>query len=151
MGCSQKSPALRKFLSFFWWGGGLCYMRQKDRERQKARNCPPRGDGHATIPSPPFSPWDLGHAHTCFQREFKPQGPGLKPPLTTRESSYTAITPTAGPYLFIFERDFSYRACALTRETESKKSPPLMGWPCHNPFSSILLLGSLVHTPMHPA
>ena len=75
---------------------GAC-ARQKEAERQKARNHPPGGDGHAAIPSPPFSSRDLGHALTCTRREFKPPGPGCEPRSTTWESSDIAITLTAGP------------------------------------------------------
>ena len=68
--------------------------RETETESEKS---PPRGDGHAAIPSPPFSSQDLGHARTCTQHEFKPPGPGLKPQSTTWESSDIAITLTAGP------------------------------------------------------
>ena len=67
----------------------------RERERQKARNHPPGGDGHAAIPSPPFSSRDLGHAHTRARREFNPPGPGLELWSTTWESSDIAIILTA--------------------------------------------------------
>ena len=69
---------------------------ERDRESEKS---PPRVDGHATIPSPPFSSEDLGHARTRTWREFELPGPGLKPWSATWESSDTAITLTAGPVL----------------------------------------------------
>ena len=60
------------------------------------RNHPPRGNGHATIPSPPFSSLDLGHARTRAQREFKAPDLRLEPQSATWESSDVAITPSAG-------------------------------------------------------
>ena len=47
------------------------YAPQKDRDREtESKKSPPRGDGHAAIPSPPFSSRDLGHARTPARREF---------------------------------------------------------------------------------
>ena len=58
------------------------WNRERQRDRKREIN-PPRGDGHATIPSPPFSSPDLGHARTCTWGEFKPPGLGLEPWSTT--------------------------------------------------------------------
>ena len=69
-------------------------VRSPDRQRDSKKS-PPRGDGHAAIPSPPFSSWDLGYARTRTRSEFKPLGPGLEPWLTTWESSNIVIMPTA--------------------------------------------------------
>ena len=72
--------------------------RETERDREiESEKSPPRGDGHAAIPSPPFSSRDLGHARTRAQHEFKPPGPGLDLWSTTWESSDIAITLTAGP------------------------------------------------------
>ena len=72
--------------------------RQTERDREtESKKSSPRGDGHAAIPSPPFSSRDLGHARTRTRHEFKPLGPGLEPRLTMWESSDVAITLTAGP------------------------------------------------------
>ena len=71
--------------------------RQRETERQKARNHPP--GGMATLQSLLLhSPLGiLGmHAHTP-DMSSKPPGPGLKPQSTTWESSDIAITLTAGP------------------------------------------------------
>ena len=74
--------------------------RETERDRQtESKKSPPRADGHAAIPSLPFSSWDLGHACTCAQCEFMPLG--LKLWSTTWESSDIAITPTAGPLTHI--------------------------------------------------
>ena len=58
---------------------------QKDRERQRERKreITPWGDGHATIPSPPFSSQDLGHTGTCAWHEFQSLGLGLELQSTT--------------------------------------------------------------------
>ena len=66
------------------------------------RNYPPRGDGHAAIPSP-FSSQDLGHARTCALHEFKPPGPGLKLRSTTWEFSDIAFMLTTGPHSSTFD------------------------------------------------
>ena len=71
---------------------------ERDRETESEKS-PPTGDGHATIPSPPFSSQELGHARTYTQREFKPPGPGRELRSTTWESSDIAVTPTAGPQM----------------------------------------------------
>ena len=70
-------------------------MHSPERERQRDRKLEiiPRGDGHAVIPSSPFSFWDLGHTHA--RHEFKPPGLGLEPQLTTWESNNIAITLTS--------------------------------------------------------
>ena len=54
---------------------GVCAC-QKDREAESEKSLP-RGDGHAAIPSPPFSFQDLGHTCTRAWCEFKPPGLGL--------------------------------------------------------------------------
>ena len=77
--------------------------RQTERDREpESEKSPPRGDGHAAIPSPPFSSRNLGHTRTCAWHEFKPPGPGLKPWSTTWESSDIAIMLTAGPFQINF-------------------------------------------------
>ena len=89
--------------------------RQTERDIQtESEESPPRGDGHAAIPSPPLSSRDLGHACTRARREFKPPGPGRKPWSTTWESSDIAIMLTAGPkevyiyiYIFFFREIFT--------------------------------------------
>ena len=61
------------FLIFFGEVFAIGHVRSPDRERDReteSEKSPPRGDGHAAIPSPPFSSRDLGHARTCAQREF---------------------------------------------------------------------------------
>ena len=89
-------------LFFTFWeacryrAGALARQTEKDRETGSEKS-PPRGDGHVTIPSPPFSSRDLGHACTCAWCEFKPPGPGLEPRLATWEFSDIAIMLTAGP------------------------------------------------------
>ena len=77
--------------------GRVWLARQTERQRDRKREITPQGDGHAAIPSPPFSSRDLGHAHTRARREFKSLGPGLEPQSTTWESSDIAIMVTAGP------------------------------------------------------
>ena len=83
----------------FW--RGFCYracVLTSKRETESEKS-PPTGDGHAAIPSPPFSSQGLGHARTRARHEFKPPGLGLGLRLTTWESSDIAITLTAGPKL----------------------------------------------------
>ena len=85
---------------------GFCYRvhaltRKRDRETESKKS-PSREDGHAAIPSPPFSSRDLGHACTCARHEFKPPGPGLEPRSTTWEFSDIAIKLTAGPCASLF-------------------------------------------------
>ena len=88
----------RKILFFSFCYRARALARQTERDREiESRKSPPSGDGHAAIPSPPFSSRDLGHVRTCARREFKPPGPGLEPRSTTWESSDIAITLTAGP------------------------------------------------------
>ena len=95
---------ISSFLSFSF-GEVFAIGRVPDRERQtESEKSPPRGDGYAAIPSPPFSSQDLGHARTRAQCEFKPPGPRLEPRSTTWESSDIAITLTAGPCARILER-----------------------------------------------
>ena len=73
-------------------------MSSSERERQtESEESPPRGDGHTTIPSPPFSSWDLVLVHTCPRNEFKPPGLGLELRSATWGFSDIAITLTAGP------------------------------------------------------
>ena len=50
----------------------VCVLaRQTERDIEtESEKSPPRGDGHAAIPSPPFSSWDLGHARIRAQREL---------------------------------------------------------------------------------
>ena len=63
------------FSFFFFLLRGFCYRaralaRQPERDIEtESEKSPPRGDDHATIPSPLFSR-DLGHAHTCAWCEF---------------------------------------------------------------------------------
>ena len=76
--------------------------RQKETETESEKSPPPRGDGHATVLSPPFSSRDLGHTRTRAWREFRPPSLGLELQSTTWESSDIAIMLTAGPYF----RDF---------------------------------------------
>ena len=55
--------------------GRVCLPeRQRQGDRKQEITPPPREDGHATIPSPPFSSRDLGYAGMHAQREFKPPG-----------------------------------------------------------------------------
>ena len=77
--------------------------RQTDRERRRdrKREITPRGDGHAAIPSPPFSSRDLGHAHTRTCMSFKSPGLECEPWSTTWESSDIVITLTAGPTILL--------------------------------------------------
>ena len=56
----------------------LARQTERDRETESEKS-PPRGDGHASIPSPPFSSQDLGHTRTRAPCEFKPPGPGREP------------------------------------------------------------------------
>ena len=74
--------------------------RQRETESEESL---PTGDGHAAIPSPPFSSQDLGHARTRARCEFKPPSLGFESWSTTWESSDIAIRPTAGP-----EQQFFY-------------------------------------------
>ena len=59
----------------------FCYRvcapaRQTERDREtESEKSPPRGDGHATIPSPPVSSQDLGHSRTHAWHEFQITGP----------------------------------------------------------------------------
>ena len=123
------------FERFCYRACALARQTERDRETESNKSLL-RGDGHATIPSPPFSSWDLGHACTSTQHEFKPPGLGLEPWSTMWESSDITITLTADHcFLFFFFkrdfflRDFRYRTRALARqterdrETESEKSP----------------------------
>ena len=80
---------------------------QRDRETESEKS-PPRGDGHATIPSPPFSSHDLGHARTCAWCEFKPPSLGLELWLTTWEPSDIAIMLTTGPPKVYFLKDLPH-------------------------------------------
>ena len=81
---------------------GHALARKTETESEKL---PPRGDGHAAIPSPLFSSQDLGHACTRAWREFKPPDPGLEPRSTTWESSDITIRPTAGPrFLYLIAK-----------------------------------------------
>ena len=104
-GVISRFVSLSFFLSFFLFWRGFCYRaltvaRQTERDRETgSERSPPRGDGQAAIPSPPFSSQDLGHARTCAQHEFKPPCLGLEPQSTMWESSNIAITLTAGPAL----------------------------------------------------
>ena len=90
----------------FW--RGFCYRvralaRQTEGDREiESEKSPPRGDGHAAIPSSPFSSRDLGHAHTCAQREFKPPGLGLEPCSTRWEPCDVTIMPSAGSSILQF-------------------------------------------------
>ena len=63
------------FLSFFFWRDFHCRARALARQTERdieteSEKSPPWGDGHAAIPSPPFSSRDLGHARTRARREF---------------------------------------------------------------------------------
>ena len=95
----------------------FCYRVCALTRKTESEKSPRRGDGHAAIPSPSFSSWDLGHARTHAQHEFKPPGLGLEPWLTTWESSDIAITLTAGPSVFIF---YSGTFCGKTVDTCQK-------------------------------
>ena len=94
------------FLSFFLFSGevfAIGCMRSPDRQREtESKKSPPRGDGHAAVPSPPVSSRDLRHVSTHARREFKPPGLGLKPQSSTWKSSDIAITLTTGPRSFTF-------------------------------------------------
>ena len=103
--------------------------RQTETETESEKSHPPMGDGHAAIPSPPFSSLDLGHARTCTQLEFKPLGPGLEPWSTTWESSDIAIMPTAGSHLFLFFILFYFKFCH-----RAKLSKERQGGKVRNPF-----------------
>ena len=82
----------------------LTRQTERDIETESEKSLP-RGDGHAAIPSPPFSSRDLGHARTRAWCEFKPLGLGRELRLTTWESSDIAIMLTAGPQKCIFKRE----------------------------------------------
>jgi len=99
---------LSLFFSFFlFFLRGFCYRvclltRKKERDWEtESEKSSPGGDGHATIPSPPFSSWDLGHACTCTLCEFKSLGLGLEPWSTPWEFSDIAVMPSADPLFFI--------------------------------------------------
>ena len=83
------------FFFFFFFLSSFCYRahalaRKTERDREiESEKSPPRGDGHAAIPSPPFSSRD--HVCTRAQCEFKPPGPGLELRLTSWEFSNIAI------------------------------------------------------------
>ena len=48
----------------------LARKTERGREIESEKSLP-REDGHTTIPSPPFSSLDLGHAHTHAWGEFQ--------------------------------------------------------------------------------
>ena len=117
-------PCHNPFSSILFFGEVFCYRvhvfarkTERDRETESEKSLP-RGDGHAAIPTPPFSSQDLGHACTRTQREFKPPGPGFEPWSTTWESSGVAIMLSAGPIIFciicIDRFQFGTRMCTLT-------------------------------------
>ena len=88
------------FGEFFAIGRMRSPDRQRETERQKARNQSP---GVMATPQSLLlhSPLRIlgthTHTHTRAQREFKPPGPGLELQSTTWQSSDIAIIPTAGP------------------------------------------------------
>ena len=68
----------------FFFLRGFCYrthalVRQTERDTEtESEKSPPRGDGHAVIPSLPFSSRDLGHACTHARREFQATRSGTR-------------------------------------------------------------------------
>ena len=88
------------FLLLFWRGFPIGHVRlpdrQRERERQKARNHPPGGMAtpQSLLLHPPLGILGM-HAHAPGV-SFKPPGPGHEPRSTTWESSDIAITLTAG-------------------------------------------------------
>ncbi|ELW58475.1 Brain-specific angiogenesis inhibitor 1-associated protein 2-like protein 2 [Tupaia chinensis] len=65
---AEKHLLLSKtFLQFFGRGMMCAHLTERDKETENEKS-PLRGDGHATIPSPPFSSRDLGHARTHTRR-----------------------------------------------------------------------------------
>ena len=56
----------------FFAVGCVSSLERHSKAEKQSEKSPPRRDGHATIPSPPFSSRDLGHACTCAWCEFKP-------------------------------------------------------------------------------
>ena len=59
--------------SFFYRVHVLTRRTERDREIESEKS-PPREDGHAAIPSPPFSSRDPGHARTHARREIYATG-----------------------------------------------------------------------------
>ena len=75
--------------------------RQRETERQKARNNPP--EGMATPQSLLRSPLRILGTHEYMPSvSFKPPGSGRKLRSTAWESSDIAIVLTAGPYIMTF-------------------------------------------------
>ena len=82
----------------------MCSLGETERASEReaeSEESPPGGYGHATIPSPPFSSWDLGHARTCTLHNLKGIGSGTRTAVDYIGSNIAITLTTDPPSMFL--------------------------------------------------